>query len=444
MGCIVSSLVVFFLFANVTGAAPAAAPDWQQLRQEARISDSQGDFGRGEMLFRRAEVLTRSQSEADHFVALEDLGNHYFELADFSTAARYFRAGLKLVRQMPAGKPAAISPAIALDNLGAVLRRMGAFTEAQPLAAEAATRYAALGMVPDTAHSYAALGEIALGLGEPDRARAELKTATELLAGIRYSTMDAARTLVWAAQSYLALGNPNEAGEALDQAETMMGHLQPVDAQDQARFADTKGSLLYRERHYAEAERLWNQVLQEADPQTVIGHAVRIHLAELYNDLGRYQDAEPLLSEVILHDHGEPVARGVAESEMGQAMLREKQPDAADAMFQSAISDLEGSEAHKLPALAVAYARYASLREQQRRWEDALSYFQRAITINRMFSPRDPATVAWLLDCGNLYRRVGNRKAAADCKAQARALLSTAHLERRETVDLRELETQRN
>jgi tetratricopeptide (TPR) repeat protein len=425
-----------FLFASLTAdsTATTSPADWPRLRSAALEAQRRGDSRAAEQLFRRALALSRNTSPGEYFISLEDLGTHFWQLDNARAAEPYFRAAVELMEHAVA--PHSRSRPVALNNLATALRFMGAYSEAQTLQLRALREFQALGAMLDVARCYAGLAEISVAAADFGRAASELKTAADLL-DHSGDSVDVGSTRVWLAQNYLVLNRPPEAALQIDRARPALEGRLPVDDSRMLTFNDTRGAVLFHRGRYAEAERIWTRALATAGSGTPVT-AMRIHLAQLYSTLGDYPRAAVRFTEVLQKQNPSGLARGVLESELGWALLSGGQPQRAEPLFHAAMTDLEGAGLGNSTPAATLCARYARLYTTQGDWGSALPLLQRAIIIGR--NTAYPKTAQWMLERAQLYRKLGNKKAASESRKEAEALFQSEPKSTRDTVDVRELE----
>jgi len=227
----------------------------------------------------------------------------------------------------------------------------------------------------------------------------------------------------------------------MDRARPMLEGRLPDDDAGMIAYQDTRAAVLFRRHRYGEAERIWNRALESAQAGHVDTVTVRVHLAQLYSSLGEYDKAAEDFTELLQTEDAAALTRGVVESELGWALLQAGHDQRAQAWFNSAMVHLDAlGLAHSMP-VATLCERYARLYTVRRDWNDALPLLQRAIAIGQHAGASN--TADWLLERAEIYKKLGNKKEASASKKAAEALFAANPKQKRETVDLRELEAEK-
>ena len=312
----------------------------------------------------------------------------------------------------------------------AELRDKGALAESESFEWRALEEFQRVGASIDVARSYTALAQLSVGRGDYQAAKTQLTTAAGILD--RENSADAGVALVRAAQTFLAMNLAPEAESALNHAEPL------VDQKASILFLDTKGALLFRLSRFAEAERTWTLALARTDAGSEQAMKIRLHLAQIYSTVGEYRKAAQAFNEILSNYQPPTVYRGVIESELAWALMREGQSDRAEPLFRSAFVRLQTAGLTNWLPMAILSAHYATWHVLRHEWSDAVPLLRRAIRIG--LDTHAPATASWLLECAEAYRKLGNRDEEVNCRKLARSFAAGLTIPIGKTVDVRELE----
>ncbi len=272
-----------------------------------------------------ADSLVRAREVRDRWVperaasALDSLGRKLFMTGTpeaMAAAEPLFRGGLAR-RERAYGSD---DPRVAgsLANLATLLDYLGRFTDALPLA-ERAVALRTRGSAAATAEAAASLRQLGM---------------------LRFE-----------------LGDYAGAGEPMERALAILTALPGVDP---SRLADAHNNLGELERvrdHLAAAEGHFRAGLDLARERLAAGDPMRLalanNLAGLYKDLARFDEAEPLLEDVLatLQHSDDPGALATARLNLAEVLRLQDRPEVAEPLYRLALEGARGALGPEHPDL---------------------------------------------------------------------------------------------
>ncbi|WP_423202526.1 CHAT domain-containing tetratricopeptide repeat protein [Microcystis flos-aquae] len=284
--------------------------------------------------------------------------------------------------------------ATSLNNLAALYRVQGRYSEAEPLYKQALAIWKQqLGdNHPDTAISLNNLALLYKSQGRYSEAEPLLKQAL----AIRKQQLgdnhpDTAQSLNNLAELYRVQGRYSEAEPLYKQAlairKQQLGDNHPLTAQSLNNLAalyQSQGRYSEAEPLYKQALAIWKQQLGDNHPATATGLN---NLAVFYQSQGRYSEAEPLLKQALairkqqLGDNHPDTAQSLnnlAELYRVQGRYSEAEPLYKQAL---AISKQQLGDNH--PDTAQSLNNLAALYQSQRRYSEAEPLYKQALAIRK-------------------------------------------------------------
>ncbi len=179
-----------------------------------------------------------------------------------------------------------------------------------------------------------------------------------------------------------------------------------------ARFLSTIGKIYESMGAYDRAEPLLRESLLLAESNLPAGDpelARKLHdLGDLYRSQGRYDEAEPLLRRSLDIRQVEPGLGGVDLADtlrgLGRVFVEQARYEEAEPYYQSALDTLENEGTHDRAALAVALDGLGAVHYQLGRLKQAEAVRSRALSIREeVLGPDHPAVATSLNNLGALF-----------------------------------------
>ena len=383
------------LAALILSGAARGTPSPAALERQFRTELEQGHVAQASAL---ADSLVRRRERTEALPAaraaqvLDSLGLQLFRLGTpeaMSAAEPLFRGALaRRERAFGADSPEVAS---SLATLSTLLDYQGRWSEAVPLATRAADiRLRSLGeRDPATANSLRQLGSLHLQLGDVAAAEPPLEHSVRI---------------------YAQLG-PKYAGRLAD-GYNNLGELARVEGRiDSAEARFRAGLAIARAR------------LGEGDP---VRWALTNNLAGLYKDVGRYDEAEPLLATALATfeaSGGDAASRSTAQLNLAEVRRLQGRYEAAEPLYRDALAGARSALGPDHPDL-VFYLNQAAVNAQAlHRNARADSLFREAGTIvEKTLGTDHPMMAQNLQDRGRLSLESGSASGAESLLARALAI----------------------
>lgn len=332
-------------------------------------------------------------------VALASLGDLYYRAEQYAQAVEQYRAALRQLEKqtpLPPDHPYIISTRNKLAN---ALLRQGQTTEAE------AELQRALGLLQQSAGA---------------------------------ESEEAALSLKYLGQTYIAQSRYDEAGEVLQQALAITEKIFGVEHQQTALALSELAGLRLRQGRYDEARQLYEraQSLLEKTlgPNDAALASVLSNLASANRQLGRYTVAESLFRRALaIHRQQLDAHSLVIASDLNNlALLYNEQERYEDALrlFNEALPIYEGTLGREHPRVARVLANLALTRQRQRDFVQAEALLKEALAIQRQ-QPNYADLAASLNTLAACYREQGRSAEAERLYQEAldlrRTHLGTAH-----------------
>jgi tetratricopeptide (TPR) repeat protein len=195
---------------------------------------------------------------------------------------------------------------------------------------------------------------------------------------------------------------------------------------------DNQGRTEHGLGNYVEAESLLKRALsacrKDASPDDREVNQVKIHLAEVYVEERRPDDADPLLRQAAASLRNgpvpDPVSLGITYNDLAVACAMRRNWTEAEALLRQALALLEGALGVNDPVLASTLNPLAALMLAQHRYAEAVAPAERAWKILQADAPHiaDKDLAGSLDALGVVYWRNGRMREAEACAGQAAAM----------------------
>jgi tetratricopeptide (TPR) repeat protein len=434
-------LILMFCFA-LAGAAetisPAESnPQLTELRENARQAEERGDLAGAERYYVQAlKVAEDANLPADQFAAAQHLGRIHWKNDNGAAAVTYMRQAATIVdRHFPADSR---SKGVALNNLAIVLRDTGSLDESEQKHLEALHVFQSLNAEENVADTYDGLSEVEIGRGKYALAEEYSKKSLAIQEKRGMENMTTGRTLETLARILVSIGRTKEAEELIPRAEAIFRQNLPSANGDLLPCLDTKAIVLFEQRRFAEAERLWKSVIESAQTArlTPIIVGATYHLAEFYSQTKQYDKAQELFQQLLGPDRNaklDDVGRALIGGQLAYVLMQQNQGERAEALFQSAVSRVADSPLNASLPYALMCVRYGKLKARQKDWHKAASYLERGMKIQNETIPQSGALAEALEASAQVYRKLSRSDDAKDCQNRAKAI--RAALEKPQQTD---------
>jgi tetratricopeptide (TPR) repeat protein len=397
-----------------------------ELRENAHRAEKSGDLAEAERYHMQAlKAAEDADAPADQFAAAEELGQLHWRKENGPAALTYLRkAATILDRHFPADSR---NKGIALNNLAVVLRDTGSLDEAEQKHLEALSVFQRLKADEKLADTYDGLAEVEISLGK--YALAEEYSRKSLGIQEKRGVEDATtgRTLETLARILVSVDRNREAEELVHRAEAILQQNLPSANSDLLPCLDTKAVVLFQQRRYSEAERVWKSVIESAQGAglTAVAFGATYHLAESYTETRQFEQAQELFQRLMggqAYAKLDEVSRAFIGGQLAYIFMQQNKDDRAESLFQNAVSRVSNSPLNASLPYALICVRYGKLKARKKDWHAAATYLERGMKIQSAAMPQGGALADALETSAQVYRKLSRRDDAKDCQNRAKAI----------------------